>query len=64
MYKDKMLAEKMLNYRARHNISQTTLAKLCCVSVQTINSIEQCRQEPSALTRQKILNIVLKKEND
>ena len=60
--KDSVLIEKMLDYRARHNISQLKLAELCKVSQQTVCNIENGIQSPSKLTRKKILNLI-EKEN-
>ena len=57
-----ILRKKMLDYRARHNISQLRLAELCNVTQQTICNIENGIQSPSKLTKQKILNII-EKEN-
>lgn len=48
------LAEEMVQYRARHKLSQTKFGELCGVSVMTINFIEREIQKPSALTRAKI----------
>lgn len=56
-----VLRSKMLDYRARHDISQTKLAELCKVTPQTICNIENGVQEPSKLTKQKILNIIEEK---
>ncbi|MBR5202898.1 MAG: helix-turn-helix domain-containing protein [Clostridia bacterium] len=53
-----VLSQKMIDYRARHNISQAKLAELCNVTHQTICNVERCKQKPSKLTTQKILNIV------
>lgn len=55
---DMTLQEKMILYRAKHNISQTELAERCGVTLQTINSIENGKQKPSKLTLTKIKNIV------
>lgn len=60
--KDNVLIEKMLDYRAKHNISQVKLAELCNVSQQTICNVENGVQAPSKLTRKKILNVI-EKEN-
>ena len=60
--KDKELIEKMLDYRARHNISQLRFAELCKVSQQTICNVENGVQAPSKLTKRKILNLI-EKEN-
>lgn len=60
--KDKELIEKMLDYRARNNLSQVRLAELCGVSQQTVCNVENGVQSPSKLTRKKILNLI-EKEN-
>ena len=57
-----VLRQKMLDYRARHNISQYKLAELCKLTPQTICNIENGTQSPSKLTYQKILNLI-EKEN-
>lgn len=54
------LKGKMLEYRARHNISQTELARRCGLTLMTVNSIENGRQSPSKLTEAKILMVVEK----
>lgn len=56
-----VLRAKMLDYRARHDVSQVRLAELCKVTPQTICNIENGVQEPSKLTKQKILNIIEEK---
>ena len=48
------LSEEMVVYRAKHRLSQTDLAKLCGVSTQTINSVENETQNPSRVTIEKI----------
>lgn len=48
------LPEQMLRFRAMHNISQGTFAKMCNLSVQTVCSIENGLQSPSKLTAEKI----------
>ena len=60
--KDSELIENMLDYRAKHNISQAKFAELCKVSQQTICNVENGVQEPSKLTKRKILNLI-EKEN-
>lgn len=57
-----ILRQKMLNYRARYNLSQNKFAELCKLTPQTVCNIENGVQEPSKLTKQKILNLV-EKEN-
>ena len=53
-----VLRQKMLDYRAKHNISQQKLAELCKLTPQTVCNIENGIQAPSKLTKQKILNVV------
>jgi transcriptional regulator with XRE-family HTH domain len=50
----KDLPERMLDYRAKNNMSQRELAEKVKVTIQTINSVERGLQEPSRLTRKKI----------
>ena len=57
-----VLRVKILDYRAKHNISQHKFAELCKVTPQTVCNIENGVQEPSKLTKQKILNLI-EKEN-
>lgn len=57
----KTLQERMVEYRAKENISQTELAKRCNLTVQTINSVENGIQDPSKLTQTKI-ELVIGKE--
>lgn len=52
------LSEKMLMYRAKHNLSQAKLAELCGVSVMTINAVERGLQTPTSLTEAKIKMVV------
>lgn len=55
------LGKRMLEYRARHDISAKEFAMKCKLSLQTIYSIENGLQTPSKITRLKIEN-VLKEE--
>lgn len=48
------LPERMLDYRAKNDMSQREFAEKVKVTIQTINSIERGLQEPSRLTRKKI----------
>ena len=59
---ERSLIDKMVRYRAKHNLSQSKFAELVGVSVQTINSIETGQQEPSKMTEAKIL-LVIEKED-
>lgn len=56
------LQERMIEYRAKHNLSQKELADKCGVSMQTINSVENDIQEPSKLTIAKIELVVGKEQ--
>lgn len=55
---EKTLGMKILEYRAKHNISAATFAGLCRVTPQTIYSIENNTQHPSKLTRMKIEKVL------
>ncbi len=52
------LKDAMIRYRAEKNLSQTDLAELCKVSLQTINAVENGKQTPSKLTEAKIQNVI------
>lgn len=58
------LQEQMLAYRARERISQTELAKRCGVTLQTINSIENGKQNPSKTTLIRIMDVIERKEQE
>lgn len=58
----KTLAERILEYRALHDISAKEFAKLCKLSLQTVYSIENGLQTPSKITLLKIENVLNKKE--
>lgn len=59
MNKDlEILGKKIIDYRAKHNISQVRFAELCKVSQQTVCNVENGIQSPSKLTRKKILNLI------
>lgn len=55
------LQDRMIEYRAKERITQGQLADRCGVSYQTLNSIEQGKQEPSKVTKAKI-ELVIGKE--
>ena len=38
---EKMLSEKMVEYRAKHNLTQKKLAELCGITAQTVVKAEQ-----------------------
>lgn len=52
------LRDLMLEYRAKHDISQSELAKKCNVSLQTICAIENGKQKPHKKTETKIKLII------
>lgn len=53
------LSSKILQYRAKHNISQEEFAKRCKVTKQTIWEIESGkRKHVTALTETKIKNVL------
>lgn len=54
----KELSRKIIEYRAKNNMSQEAFAKLCNISTQTACNVENCVQVPGKLTLQKILNII------
>ena len=60
---EKTLQQKMLEYRAREDISQAELAKRCNLTTPTVAMVERGLQEPSKLTESKILLVVDNKEN-
>ena len=55
------LSQRMVEYRARHDLSQAEFAERVGVSVMTVNMVERGIQSPSRLTREKI-ELVIKKE--
>lgn len=56
------LQQRMIEYRARERISQTELADRCGVSYQTINSVENGKQDPSKITVAKIELVIGREE--
>lgn len=54
----KALSEKILTYRATHNLSADKFAKLCNLTLPTIYNIENCKQNPSKMTLRKILSVI------
>lgn len=52
------LQDKMVEYRAKHDMSQKAFAKKCGVSLQTINSVENGLQKPSKMTEAKIMMVI------
>ena len=57
------LGDRVLEYRARHNISQEDFANLAHVNVMTINSVENKKRNPTKLTIVKIERVLREDEN-
>lgn len=55
------LRSAILSYRAIHHISQTEFARLCGLSYQTINSLENGYQRPSKVTMAKLIMVINEK---
>lgn len=55
---NKELAEKMIVYRAKHNLTLKEFAEKVGVTFQTVRMIESGRQNPSRLTATKILLVL------
>jgi DNA-binding XRE family transcriptional regulator len=49
------LGRKVVEYRAKHDLSQAEFAKLCNLSTQTVHLLENGKQYPTELTRTKIM---------
>jgi len=58
-----MLADRMIEYRAKERINQQELADRCGVSKQTVNLVERGLQTPSRVTAAKI-ELVVGKERE
>ena len=56
------LSEEMIMYRAKNNLSQSELSKMCGVNVMTINHIERGIQQPTLLTETKIRLVINEQE--
>ena len=56
------ISEKMINFRAEHNLSVEKAAKGCGISGQAWRYIEKGLQKPTRLTMRKLTNY-LEKEN-
>lgn len=56
----RQLSEKILTYRAKHNLTAKQFGELCNLTMPTIYNIENCKQVPSKLTLGKILNLIEK----
>lgn len=54
----KDLSQKIVCFRAKNNINQEEFASRCHLTQQTICNIENEKQKPTKLTKQKILNVI------
>ena len=58
------LGDKILEYRAKHGLSQEEFANLVQVNVMTINAIENNKRKPLRTTAKKIEMIIKESENN
>lgn len=58
------LKERIIQYRAKHDMSQEDFANRCQVNVMTINTIETGRRKPTNLTIAKIEMVLKEDENN
>ncbi len=58
------LGERIIAYRARHNMSQEDFANLVKLNVMTISSVENGKHEPTKITAAKIDMFLRKDENN
>lgn len=59
---DKELAEKILRYRIKNNITQKDFANAIKISSPTINKIEKCKNNTCNTTKMKILMYIEEQE--
>lgn len=58
---DPLLCDMMVQFRARHDMSQREFAKMLGMSLATVINVETGRRGPSKTTRVKILDLMAKK---
>ena len=58
------LGRRILEYRARHDMTQEEFAIKARLNVMTVNSIENGKRNPTKLTRTKIEQIIKEDEQD
>jgi len=58
------LKERILEYRARHGLSQEDFANRCGLNVMTVNAIEVGKRKPTQLTVAKIEMVLKGDEKD
>ena len=54
----KELSRKMLDYRAKHNLSMVEMSKRANISYMTWQYVEKQKQMPNRLTEMKILKAI------
>lgn len=57
----KNLAKRIVDFRAKNNLSQSDFAKMCNISYVTLSNIENDIATPSALTQAKIERVLREK---
>jgi DNA-binding XRE family transcriptional regulator len=55
---EKNLADKIVDFRGKYNLTQVDFAKMCKVSHTTIIHIENSKIKPTRLTKAKIENVI------
>ena len=58
------IGQRMVEYRAKHNISQEEFAIKAHVCLMTVNHVENGKREPTKLTRAKIEQIIKEDEQN
>ena len=58
------LANRMIEYRAKHRVTQKALGAMCGITTQTVNYIESGRQTPSKVTKAKIELVIGKEQSE
>lgn len=59
------LKDRIIRYRAKHNVSQKQFAEMCQMDVMTINKIEtEKSKNPTQLTKAKIEMVLGKDEEE
>lgn len=62
MSEEKTFRDRIIEYRARHNMSQEDFAIECKVCLMTVNAIENGKRNPTKLTKAKIEYVLQKGE--
>lgn len=64
MNRDNRLGDRILQYRARHNMSQEDFANRAQVNVMTISAVENGKRSHTRLTLSKIENVLREDETN